>query len=311
MSNPIEASCRVFALLARDGRSAVIFRRGPTRRVQLLRWWLADDRIEEGQWFNGRIYEYRCDLSPDGELLIYFAASWKGPYQSWTAISRPPYLTALALWPKGDAWGGGGVFMDATTIGLNHGATSGAIDPSHKARWHPLGAENTNVIPKPFTVVRWSAYAGGGEDNPLHHHRITRDGWRLLEAGDEGPHSSGEFGWHFRKPEVYERVSPVGGVRLRRVLKAIYQKNGPWYVQDFELWRDDGQRLRLLSGCSWADFDRNGDVVFALSGSLFRLSVRFAPSVSDDPRRDTKLIADLSLLKPQLRKAPEWATRWS
>src|SRR5262249_17885427 len=27
---------------------------------------------------------------------------------AWTAISRPPFLTALALWPKGDCWHGAG-----------------------------------------------------------------------------------------------------------------------------------------------------------------------------------------------------------
>src|SRR5262249_25498999 len=50
----------------------------------------------------GRIYERRCDLTPAGDRLVYFAASFRQPLHSWTAISRPPYLTALALWPKGD-----------------------------------------------------------------------------------------------------------------------------------------------------------------------------------------------------------------
>ena len=57
-----------------------------------------------GQWFKGRIYEKRCDLSPDGTKLIYFAQkintrTLNDPKYSyaWTAISRPPYLTALAL----------------------------------------------------------------------------------------------------------------------------------------------------------------------------------------------------------------------
>src|SRR5262249_39683455 len=59
----------------------------------------------EGQWFNGRIYERRCDLSPSGKRLIYFAASYKAPYAIWTAVSRLPFLTAVTLWPKGDGWG--------------------------------------------------------------------------------------------------------------------------------------------------------------------------------------------------------------
>jgi hypothetical protein len=58
-----------------------------------------------GQWFKGRIYERRCDLAPSGEKLIYFAAKYRSPLYTWTAVSRPPFLTALLLWPKGDAWG--------------------------------------------------------------------------------------------------------------------------------------------------------------------------------------------------------------
>lgn len=71
-----------------------------------------------GQWFKGRIYERRCDLSPSGEKLIYFAAKYRSPLYTWTAVSRPPFLTALLLWPKGDAWGGGGLFNNERTIGL-------------------------------------------------------------------------------------------------------------------------------------------------------------------------------------------------
>jgi hypothetical protein len=34
----------------------------------------------------------------------------------WTAVSYAPYLTALALWPMGDCWGGGGAFLDNQTV---------------------------------------------------------------------------------------------------------------------------------------------------------------------------------------------------
>jgi hypothetical protein len=68
----------------------------------LLALWHTDtDQFDEGQWLKARIYERRCDLSPDGKLLTYFAANHKQPYYSWTAISKPPFLTALALWSRG------------------------------------------------------------------------------------------------------------------------------------------------------------------------------------------------------------------
>src|SRR5260370_16572519 len=83
-------------------------------------WNTDDDTFECGQWLKGRIYERRCDLSPEGDLLLYFAANFRKPYYSWTAISRPPFLTALFLWPKGDCWGGGGHFLSRKQIALNH-----------------------------------------------------------------------------------------------------------------------------------------------------------------------------------------------
>ena len=57
-----------------------------------------------------------CDLSPDGEHFLYFALDGRWGSQgkgSFTAISKPPYWTALALFPVGHTWSGGGVFLDA------------------------------------------------------------------------------------------------------------------------------------------------------------------------------------------------------
>src|SRR6185295_18250857 len=75
-------SGRLFVIMARESKTAVIFRRGPSRWVQLIRWYTETDTFEPGQWFHGRIYEERCDLSPNGEHLIYFATkhqNWRTP----------------------------------------------------------------------------------------------------------------------------------------------------------------------------------------------------------------------------------------
>lgn len=113
-------STRLWAILARESDVAVVLRRGPSKQVLLIRWHRKDDSFFYGQWFKGRVYELRCDLSPSGERFLYFAASYKEPHYSWTAISRPPFFTALALWPKGNCWGGGGQFVTERKIALNH-----------------------------------------------------------------------------------------------------------------------------------------------------------------------------------------------
>src|SRR5882757_2532501 len=118
--------CWMFVLLAHQACVGVILRRGPTEWWRVTLWDTGRDRFEGGQWFRGRIYPEKCDVSPDGKLLIYFAGKFsprsavKGYSDTWTAVSRPPYLTALALWPIGGTYGGGGVFIDDRTVLVGH-----------------------------------------------------------------------------------------------------------------------------------------------------------------------------------------------
>ncbi len=124
---------RLHLLFARAAPIVVILRRGPAAWYHVMRWNLLDDTIEHGAWFKGRIYEERCDLSPDGELLLYFALKGRrfgSDYgSSWSALSRAPWLHALALWPQGHTWGGGGYFEGPRQIVLS--ACSSAIHPKH------------------------------------------------------------------------------------------------------------------------------------------------------------------------------------
>ena len=323
MTEPPTASCRIYAILARDGRSAVVFRRGPSRQVLVLRWWLDGDRIETGQWLKGRIYERRCDLAPDGDLLIYFAAKWETPMSTWTAVSRTPYLTALALWPKGDAWGGGGVFDSARVIGLNYreiGPAQSGTAKTAPGNWHPLGPETQeapdNPIPKRFKVPRWSEHAGLGEDNPILHHRATRDGWMCVDQGEAGRHGETQgYSWVLNSPEIYERPSPAsqspgGPVLLKRILKAVGQRDGPWYVEDFELHSADGAVLRRIPECSWADWQNNGDLLFAQGSCLYRVPMTHTTDEAGDPFDNAKPVADLGPLTFTPAISPEWARTW-
>jgi hypothetical protein len=127
--------CRLFVIQARSAPRALILRRGPSDWYHLIRWDTDTDTFEHGAWLRGRIYEERCDLSPDGELLVYFAlqgSRWQTSYRgAWTAVSRPPWLHALALWPQGDTWGGGGAFLADRRVAL--WTSSLATHPHHPA----------------------------------------------------------------------------------------------------------------------------------------------------------------------------------
>ena len=76
---PEPVPARLHVILAREAPKAVVFRRGPSGQVCTLGWDLETDTFTMGQWLKGRIYEYRSDLSPDGELMIYFATDYRRP----------------------------------------------------------------------------------------------------------------------------------------------------------------------------------------------------------------------------------------
>jgi len=115
---------RIHVLLAKTAPIGLVIRRGPSKSVATILWNRTTDEFELGQWLKGRIYERRSDLSPDGKHFLYFAMNGKRQTKargSWTAISRAPYLKALALFPKGDCWHGGGLWTGDRRYWLNDG----------------------------------------------------------------------------------------------------------------------------------------------------------------------------------------------
>lgn len=255
---------RLFVLLARKAPIAVVFRRGPSKRVLLVRWNLADDSFEAGQWLKGRVYERRCDLSEDGERLIYFAANYRArhPLQTWTAVSRPPYFTALALWQKGDAWGGGGLFPARNQILINHPAESLVLADGAR-------------IPADVNVSTL-ANAGRGEDAPIFRERISRDGWVLIQEADWVQQQSGSGTWWTADPaETWHRSHPHRPQRcaLQMRTHGIHELQGSWYVTSYELVNGAGQVVRDLGRADWADWDSSGDLLLARAGKIYRMAV--------------------------------------
>ena len=106
---------RLHLFFAVENDRAVILRQGPSKVFRLILWHRGSDTFEDGQWLKHKVYAERCDLSPDGRHFIYFALNgdWSGPSEgAYSALSRPPYFTALSLFPEGSTWGGGGRFLD-------------------------------------------------------------------------------------------------------------------------------------------------------------------------------------------------------
>jgi hypothetical protein len=291
----VKSQVRLYCLLARDARKAVVFRRGPTRRVLLLTWDLATDTVTEGQWLNGRIYERRCDLAPEGDLLLYFAASYRKPYYSWSAVSRPPYFTALALWPKGDGWGGGGHFAARDRIHLNHREAEMKLGPGFE-------------LPPWLTVTQLPEGKGWGEDDPVWSMRLERDGWLCTHPGGAIKEDFGGEIWiTYNPPVVREKRHPLHPetYALRMIHRGVKQQNGPWYVMDHELVADHGGGI--IEGSLWADWDPSGDLLYAQGAALHRLPFRDG-ALAD--LREATLVADLSAMTFRELAPPEDARRW-
>lgn len=309
-------SCRLYGILAREAPIGVLFRRGPSKEVQVILWDVKSDRFETGQWFKGRIYERRCDLSPDGQLMVYFAASWKARLGldagSWTAVSRPPYLTALARWVKGDAWSGGGLFINNSKLGLNNGGSSHRWPDPVEPRL-PISVTDLNL--------------GRGEDDPIETEREKRDGWNVVQEMDVTPPNMPsppprlplvdedggaipidyleelstwldenrlERGFVTHQPRILEK--PSGALRLRREERLERYK----VLRKYELL---GAQLDLAN-VEWAEWDYRQRLVFAREGGLYAVAL----GAGNPP--EAHLLADFNANRFTPVEAPRVALEW-
>ena len=229
---------RIQVLLARDARTAVVLRRGPSLQVCTFGWDRTTDTFTLGQWYRGRIYYEKCDISPDGRHWIYFALNGKrheATLGAYTVLARAPYLKALGLWPVGDTWGGGGLF-----------STEGEYWPYH-----------TNPLIEPPDTPRLSSDFLWTADWPrgAHQHaRLKRDGWSLVRA----PTERGDPYIH-----VFERPIAVGWVLVRTC---------DYHQQTFELHHRASRRIVPQPEWGWADLDHNR-LVWAEKGCLWAAGI--------------------------------------
>lgn len=281
---------RLFILLARNSPTAVIFRRGPSKWVQLVGWDTKTDTFSAGQWFHGRIYERRADLSPDGSLLVYFAQKIedrtlqdKEYTYAWTAVSRPPYLTALALWPKGDCWHGGGLFENDKTIVLNHKPAVAKPHPKHL----PSGLRVT---------LKKDVH---GEDDPLFSERLQRDGWALMQEWKVKNRGYPEM-FETLTPEIREKRNPKGShaIQLTRSIESLD------YSEQFEITITGQSKIMPIDRASWVDWDQQGRLVFARDGKIF------AGDIDEEGDFVERELTDLNSSKPEPFPAPDWAVNW-
>jgi hypothetical protein len=259
---------RLHILTATETDYAVILRRGPTRQVASIGWHRGTDSFELGQWLHGRIYEHRSDLSPDGRHLIYFAGKGGAPETRapwWTAISRAPYLHAIAFLPQTSTWCGGGAFTDRGAVFLNGGGTL------------PQGADGLIHAESDAMPSGTDGFHMGA----LYAAAMTRRGWRSDGVPGYGVslRRSLDDGWQIE-------LTFETGAADRSSISNHYALVRPGYARiDHPEWE-------------WAEVWQDG-VQFAAGGA-----VHFARIGRDGALQDQRLIRDFTDMTFETIRAP-------
>jgi len=241
----------------------------------LLRWRLDTGVLEPGVWVRKKLYPRRCDLSDDGELLLYYLSGGiNGAYAVLCGLSRVPWLHPLESWDEGDTWGRGWTFSP--------GAASQNRDPTRV-----IETSNGRV------PVRRNEHDVGPFINEL------RRGWS--EATDCPPRHTADY-WNECRNLILEKTAPTGDGVLR-LIGGLFETDGGMdgWAPSFES-RFPARPSITLSNAAWADWDHRGRLLFATKDGRI-----CAETICDGVRTRVEE-HDLSAMTPDPQPAPEWAT---
>lgn len=277
---PAPLPARLYVFLAREASIAVIFRRGPSEWVQMIKWHTGTDTFEAGQWLHGRIYPERCDLSPDGQLLVYFAGKFNQKTMSsnsfaWTAISKPPYFTALDIAFQGDTWGGGGIFST-----------------SQQVWFYSRNDANWRIQNLPITSDNLSFAKPNPADAPYTYPermRLHLGGWQEID----------QAGSAYLPRLIWRKTL---GNYVLTYTETAWSKNQA-YAKHYKLKLGQGDTEITLGGVLWADFDQQGRLVLAREGKLY------SATLQNSDLHLTEL-ADFNANQFESIEAPAWAQKW-
>ena len=233
---------RIFGIQASRAPIVAVIRRGPSKWMHVGRWVLDVPAYEPGSWLRGTIYPQRTDLSPDGRWLAYFALKASADWElgaTYIAISRLPWLTALAGWATGGTWTRGMEFVEDRSVWKVDEPDLGDLGPVRERYGLRLARADA------FAVER-------------------RRGW--TETSDTPPRQPDDA-WDERRGDrvVMERPRPGSNGTERLTVRGTYAANrelhGTHTDVRYELHSDDD--ARHLEDVQWADWDAGGRLLVA------------------------------------------------
>jgi hypothetical protein len=188
-----------------------------------------------------RVYEGLCDLSPNGKLFAYFALGGRkaDEHWNWTAVSRPPYFSPLALWP-GTGPDGGAYFASDSELAL--------LGTHHERKRDQKQNLRLKLVEPSKTQLQLLGWAG-----------LVRNGWMLAQNVNDSKVLE----------QIVEKRIPQSDWILQRRIK---WNTGSVHKSDYVM---SNARHRIpLESANWADVDQQGRVVFTGSGKLFAGEIR-------------------------------------
>lgn len=248
---------RLFGIPSTRSPIVAVLRRGPSDWSQVSRWDPEAGTFRAGSWIRANLYPQRCDLSPDGRWLAYFTlrarAGWAAG-DTYIAVSRLPWLTALAAWGTCGTWTRGLHFADDARTWEVGEPNDGSIEPLRKK--HRLGLELTR--PAAFAVER-------------------RRGWS--ETADSLPYDRELDFWDERRATslTMEKPRPDSSAAVTLTVRgryAAFRSGQPsWQAVAYAI--VEAGQPRILDHVQWADWDRAGRLLAATTDG--RLEVREEP----------------------------------
>ena len=277
---------RLFGIVATRAPVVAVLRRGPSDWSQVLRWDVAAGTLERGSWIRANLYPQRCDLSPDGRWLAYFTlhqrSTWTaGP--TYIAISRLPWLTALAAWGTCGTWTRGVHFVERfRTWEVGEPAEGDAVPLRQRFR---LGLALTR--PRAFAVE-------------------ARRGW--VETAASPQYDPESDPWDERRAQrvviAHGRPGATDVTRLTVTGRyAAFRSGQPsWAAARYAI--EDAGGTRPLPGVQWADWDYQGRLLVATTDG--HLQIRDEPWDAAATSWSVDLAGDV----PDPTEPPSIARRW-
>lgn len=275
---------RIFCIPATQAPVVAVLRRGPSAWSHVGRWDVGSGRFEPGSWLRGTIYPQRCDLSPDGRWLAYFALKTPAPWTpgpTYIAISRLPWVHALVAWGTGGTWTQGVHFVEDRDVWDPGTPDEGDAGPVRVRSGLRFTRADTFAVERRRGWTETADTPPREPDDMWDERRVDRLRMEKARPGSDGSERLIVGGWYAAFRGSYGRRTEIR----------------------YEL--DDAGTIRPLEDVQWADWDAGGRLLVATRDG--RLQIR---DLAEGWPARVVSEHDLAALEPDPTPPPPSASRW-